>query len=46
MTVTKTPLVVSVDESLFEKIDQIKETTKRTRSSIVNELFILGIEEA
>ena len=46
MTVTKTPLVVSVDESLVERINHIQETTKRSRSSIVNEIFILGIEEA
>jgi hypothetical protein len=46
MTVTKTKLIVTVDESLVERINQIKETTHRSRSSIVNELFILGIEEA
>ena len=41
MEITEKPLV-SVDESLVAKIDQIKETTKRS----INEIFILGIEEA
>jgi len=44
MTVTKKPLIVTVDQVLVDRIDKIKKDTKCSRSAVANDLFKLGLE--